>query len=132
MRVLINTKQLNRRVRQLAARIEQDYAPGRSEDDPLICICVLKGSIFFFTDLLKELTLPLLFDFVQTSSYGGRGTQRGEVAVRKDVELPLHGRDVLLVEDVVDTGYTVGTLLEMLRLRGARSLRLCTLLDKPA
>jgi hypoxanthine phosphoribosyltransferase len=132
MRILINSKQLNRRVRELAARIEADYAPGRDEEDPLVCICVLKGSIFFFSDLLKELTLPLLVDFVQTSSYGGRGAQRGEVAVRRDVELPLHGRDVLIVEDVVDTGYTVGTLIEMLRLRGARTLRLCTLLDKPA
>jgi len=125
MRVLVTREDLERRVAELAAEINRDYA----ESDRLLCIGVLKGSVFFMVDLLKHLSVPLAIDFFQTSSYGG-STTPGEVRIRKDVDLPVRGKDVLLIEDVVDTGHTLNTILGLLRFRGARSVRLCALLDK--
>ena len=90
---------------------------------------MLKGSVFFMVDLLKQVRLPHQVDFLQTSSYRA-GTEPGEVWLRKDVEVPIRGRDVLLIEDIVDTGHTLKTVLNLLRFRGARSVRLCALLDK--
>jgi hypoxanthine phosphoribosyltransferase len=130
VRPLIETAALCRRVAELAAEIERDYA-GSTATDPLVAVGVLKGSVFFLCDLLKQVKVPLALDFLQTSSYGA-GTTPGEVRVLRDVDLPLRGRDVLLVEDIVDTGYTLQTLLALLRFRGARSVRLCALLDKRA
>jgi hypoxanthine phosphoribosyltransferase len=123
-------------VAELAAAIDRDYrAVGgrpRPADDPLIAVGVLKGSVFFLADLLKRLAVPVAVDFLQTASYGTGGTRRGEVRIRKDLDLAIQGRDVLLVEDIVDSGSTLHTLLDLLRCRGARSVRLCALLDKPA
>ncbi len=141
MRVLIPAALVSRRVTELAAQIDADYRfvaaeqrerRPRPEDDPLIAVGVLKGSVFFLADLLVRLRVPVAVDFFQTSSYGGGGEHRGEVRIRKDLDLSIRGRDVLLVEDIVDTGYTVRTILDMLRFRGARSVRLCALLDKQA
>ena len=125
MRVLVTKEDLERRVTELAREIDRDYA----ESDRLLCVGVLKGSVFFMVDLLKQLTVPVTIDFFQTSSYGSR-TTAGEVRIRKDVDLPIRGKDVLLIEDIVDTGYTLNTILGLLRFRGARSVRLCALLDK--
>lgn len=125
MRVLVTQEDLERRVAELAAEIERDYAGS----DRLLCIGVLKGSVFFMVDLLKKLTIPVSLDFFQTSSYGSSKTP-GEVRIRKDVDLSVRGMDVLLVEDIVDTGHTLNTILGLLRFRGARSVRLCALLDK--
>ena len=124
-RVLISADDLQRRVAELAAAINRDYA----ESDRLICVGVLKGSVFFLVDLVKRLELPVAIDFFQTASYGG-GTSPGEVRIRKDLDLPVRDADVLLVEDIVDTGYTLRTILDLLRWRGARSVKLCALLDK--
>ncbi|HEX4955947.1 MAG TPA: hypoxanthine phosphoribosyltransferase [Thermoanaerobaculia bacterium] len=123
--VLISQEDLARRVEEMAAEITRDYAAS----DRLIVIGVLKGSVFFLTDLLKRVTLPLKVDFLQTSSYGS-STTPGEVRILKDVDLPVRGSDVLLVEDIVDTGYTLRTVLDLLRFRGARTVKLCALLDK--
>jgi hypoxanthine phosphoribosyltransferase len=137
-KVLIPRQEIERRVAELAAEIERDYsvgqagAPGRTADDPLLAVGVLQGSVFFLVDLLKHVReLPVAVDFFQTSSYRG-GTSPGEVRVRKDIDTWIRGRDVLLVEDIVDTGYTLRTILDMLRFRGARSVKLCALLDKRA
>jgi hypoxanthine phosphoribosyltransferase len=124
-RVLIPADQLQARVAELAAAINRDYAAS----DRLTCVGVLKGSVFFLVDLVKRLDVPVAIDFFQTSSYGG-GTSAGEVRIRKDLDLPVRGADVLLVEDIVDTGYTLRTILDLLRFRGARSVKLCALLDK--
>ena len=126
-RVLISADDLQRRVAELAAAINRDYA----ESDRLICVGVLKGSVFFLVDLVKRLELPVAIDFFQTASYGG-GTSPGEVRIRKDLDLPVRDADVLLVEDIVDTGYTLRTILDLLRFRGARTVKLCALLDKAA
>ncbi len=124
-RVLISREQLDHRIAELAATINRDYAA--SQD--LMCIGVLKGSVFFLVDLLKRLDVPVLVDFFQTSSYGGAKVP-GEVRIRKDVDMSVRDRDVLLIEDIVDTGHTLRTVLALLEFRGARSVRLCALLDK--
>lgn len=134
VRALIEPEALRRRVAELAAEIDRDYAGNPATAgaaEPLIAIGVLKGSVFFLCDLLKQMTLPVAVDFLQTSSYG-TATSAGEIRILKDVDLAIRGRDVLLVEDIVDTGYTLRTILALLRFRGARSVRLCALLDKRA
>lgn len=109
----------------MAKAIDRDYA----ESDKLVCIGVLKGSVFFMVDLLKRLKVPVAIDFFQTASYGS-STVPGEVRIRKDIDLSIRGKDVLLIEDIVDTGHTLRTVLGLLRFRGARSVKLCALLDK--
>ncbi len=125
MRVLISQEDLERRVAEMAAEIDRDYA----DSDRLVCIGLLKGSVFFMVDLLKRLTVPVAIDFFQTSSYGS-STTPGEVRIRKDIDMSIRGKDVLLIEDIVDTGHTLRTVLGLLRFRGARSVKLCALLDK--
>ncbi len=127
MRVLIPQEDIEKRGAKLAAEIDRDYA----DSQRLVCVGVLKGSVFFMVDLLKRLTVPLAIDFFQTSSYGS-STSPGEVRIRKDLDLAIRGKDVLLIEDIVDTGYTLRTILDLLRFRGARSVKLCALLDKVA
>ena len=124
-RVLISTERLDERIGELARTIDKDYA----DSDRLIVVGVLKGSVFFMVDLLKRVQVPLAVDFFQTSSYGD-STTPGEVRIRKDIDLSVRGADVLLVEDIVDTGFTLRTILDLLRFRGARSVKLCALLDK--
>jgi hypoxanthine phosphoribosyltransferase len=124
--VLLSEEQIRRRVCELAAEI----AGNHPETDELVCLGVLKGSVFFLVDLVRALPMPVAIDFVQTSSYGS-ASKPGEVSIKKDVDLSLAGRDVLVVEDVVDTGHTLARLLGLLRLREPRSLELCALLDKP-
>ncbi len=124
-RVLIAEDDLQQRVSELAEEIDRDYAGS----ERLVAVGVLKGSVFFMVDLLQKVTLPAQVDFFQTSSYGA-GTEPGEVRIRKDIDLSIRGADVLLIEDIVDTGYTLRTILDLLRFRGARSVKLCALLDK--
>jgi hypoxanthine phosphoribosyltransferase len=127
VRVLISQEDLERRVAEMAREIDRDYAGA----DRLVCVGVLKGSVFFMVDLLKRLTVPLAIDFFQTASYGAN-TSPGEVRIKKDIDLSIRGKDVLLIEDIVDTGWTLRTILDLLRFRGARSVKLCALLDKSA
>ncbi|MDX1643180.1 MAG: hypoxanthine phosphoribosyltransferase [Thermoanaerobaculia bacterium] len=126
-KVLISAADVERRVAEMAQEIKRDYA----DSERLVCIGVLKGSVFFLVDLVKRVDLPLAIDFFQTSSYGS-GTEPGEVRIRKDLDLSIRNRDVLLIEDIVDTGFTLRTILGLLRFRGARSVKLCALLDKAA
>lgn len=122
-RVLISQEDLQRRVTEMAKEIERDYLGA-----DLIVVGVLKGSVLFLVDLIQQIDLPLAVDFFQTSSY--TGSHRGEVRVVKDIDLPIRGRNVLLIEDIVDTGYTLRTILDLLKFRGAESVKLCALLDK--
>jgi hypoxanthine phosphoribosyltransferase len=127
LRVMISQQDLERRVAEIAVEVDRDYA----QSDRLVAVGVLKGSVFFMVDLLKRLTIPVAIDFFQTASYGAN-TSPGEVRIRKDIDLSIRGKDVLLIEDIVDTGYTLRTILDLLRFRGARSVKLCALLDKAA
>ncbi|MFQ5525398.1 MAG: hypoxanthine phosphoribosyltransferase [Thermoanaerobaculia bacterium] len=124
-RTLISESELQTRITELAAEIDRDYA----DQGPLLCIGVLKGSVFFMVDLLKKVTVPVVIDFLQTSSYRS-GTTPGEVRIRKDVDVAIRGRHVLIIEDIVDTGHTLSTVLGLFRFRGAKSVKLCALLDK--
>ncbi len=125
LRPLIRAKDLEARVTELAHAIRSDH----SDASELVAVGVLKGSVVFFADLIRKLDHNLIVDFLQTSSYGSERTA-GEVRIKRDLEVPIRGRDLLLVEDIVDTGWTVRTLLDLFRFRGARRVSLCTLLDK--
>ncbi|HEX9798762.1 MAG TPA: hypoxanthine phosphoribosyltransferase [Thermoanaerobaculia bacterium] len=125
VRELISSEAIQRRVAELAAQIDRDYRGSRD----LVVIGVLKGAVPFFATLVQRLDLPVLVDFFQTASYGA-GTNAGEIRIKRDIDLAIRGRDVLLVEDIVDTGWTLRTILDLFRFRGARSVKLCALLDK--
>ncbi len=114
------------RIRQIGEQISRDY-----EGRQVHLVCVLKGGSFFMCELAKRITVPVSLDFMSVSSYGGDTKSSGVVRIVKDLDEPLQGKDVLVVEDIVDSGRTLSYLLEMLKDRGPKSLRLCTLLDKP-
>ena len=124
-RTLISEGELQSRIDEIAREINRDYA----DSDLLICVGVLKGSVFFMVDLLKRVTAPVAVDFFQTASYGGARIP-GEVRIKKDLDLSIRGRDVLLIEDIVDTANTLHYLIEMLNAREPASLRCCALVRK--
>jgi len=129
-RELISAARIQARIGELAAEIERDYSAVLGTGDRLIAVGVLKGSVFFLVDLLHRVqSIPVAVDFFQTTSYRD-DTSPGEVKIVKDIDLSIRGHHVLLVEDIVDTGYTLRTILDLLRFRGAASVKLCALLDK--
>lgn len=123
---LFSEEAIDARIRELGAQISRDYA-GKE----LHLICVLKGSSFFTCELAKRIMVPVYLDFMSVSSYGSETTSSGVVKIVKDLDSPLKGKDVIVVEDIVDTGHTLSYLMGMLKGREPASLRLCTLLDKP-
>jgi len=125
---LISAEQIQSRVAELAAEITSDYV---DREGQLSIIVVLKGACFFAVDLMRQLKLPLQLDFLRASSYTGT-TSTGEVRLHSDISLPIAGTDVLLIEDIVDTGLTAAWLVRHLESHGPRSVRLCSLLDKPS
>lgn len=124
--VLVDEAALQRRIVELGAEISADYA-GRD----LLLVGVLKGAIFFIADLMRELTLPCEFDFMAISSYGAGTDSSGVVRILKDLDQNIAGRDVLVVEDIIDSGLTLSYLMRTLRARGPASLEICALLTKP-
>ena len=125
-KVLITEEQIRERTRELGTRISEDYA-GKD----LMLICVLKGGFMFLADLLRAISAPLSVDFMATSSYGGETESSGVVRILKDLDVPIKGRNILIVEDIIDTGHTLDYLLRILNERQPASLRICTLLNKP-
>ncbi len=125
--VLIKEEDLENRIRELAAQISADYEGCSC----IHLICVLKGGAFFMCDLSRRLTVPVSLDFMSVSSYGGGTESSGIVRIVKDLDEPIKDRDVLVVEDIVDSGRTLSYLMALLKERKPRSIRLCTLLDKP-
>jgi len=125
IRPLLSAESIQQRVDELAVEIDRDYR----ESDGLVVVGILKGAVIFYGDLVKRLTVPVTIDFFQTSSYG-HGTVAGEIRIKRDIDLSIRDKDVLLVEDIVDTGWTLRTVLDLFRFRGARSVKLCALLDK--
>jgi hypoxanthine phosphoribosyltransferase len=126
LEVLITAEDLQARIREIGARITRDYAGRRPE-----LICVLKGAMVFMSDLMRAIDLPVTIDFIAVSSYGKGMNTSGEVKIVKDLDEPLEGRDILLVEDILDTGLTLNYLMRSFRSRGATSVRIVTLLNKP-
>jgi hypoxanthine phosphoribosyltransferase len=123
---LVSAEDVQRRVRELGAEINRDY-----EGRELVMIGVLKGAVLFVADLMRELTVPCEVDFMAVSSYGSATDSSGVVRILKDLDAPIEGRDVLLVEDIVDSGLTLHYLLKNLRARNPASLEVCALLTKP-
>ncbi len=123
--ILITEEQVRQRTRELAEEISDVY-----EGQDLHLICVLKGGVVFLVDLMKELTVPHSVDFMATSSYGAETESSGVVRILKDLDDPIAGRNVLIVEDIVDSGNTLNYLIRILREREPASLRICSLLNK--
>lgn len=124
--VLISSEDIQRRVIELGAQISADYG-----DRPVVLVGVLKGSFIFMADLVRHLTCPVRLEFIGTKSYNGASSS-GEVQLTKDLDKPIQGEDVLLVEDIVDTGLTLNYLQHMLAQRSPRSVRTVAFLDKPS
>lgn len=127
MRLLFPRTEIAARIEALAREIEHDYV-GRE----LLLVGILKGSFLFIADLARALNIPTSVDFVRIASYGSDTRSSGIVEIRKDLEMPIRGRHVLIVEDIVDSGYTLEALCNRLLLREPASLRVCTLVDKQA
>ena len=126
-KVLLSETEIQDRVRQLGAQIARDY-----EGKNPVMICILKGSVMFYADLLRAAPINLTLDFMAVSSYGNRTKSSGEVEIRKDLSGSIENRHVIIVEDIIDSGFTLSYLSRMLQARGAKSIAICTLLDKPA
>ena len=130
--ILISQKRIRARVAEMARAVEEDLGPPREEGAPPRMVVVLKGAFFFAADLAREIRRDLSIDFIHADSYGGSTESSGRVLISKDLNHDIAGVDVLLVEDIVDTGRTVRTLCDRLRRREPRSLRVATLLSKPS
>ncbi len=125
--ILITEASIQARTRELGRQISQDYA-----GQDLLLVCVLKGAVAFLTDLMRQITIPHEIDFMAISSYGASTESSGVVRILKDLDSNIEGRNVLIVEDIVDTGRTLNYISQNLRTRQPKSLRICTLLNKPS
>ena len=126
IKVLLSEEEVDARIKQIAAQISRDYA-GRE----IHLICVLKGGVFFTCELAKRITVPVTMDFMQCSSYGGDTKSSGIVRIVKDLDEPIIDRNVIIIEDIIDSGRTLSHLKKLLAQRSPKSLKICTLLDKP-
>ena len=126
VRIFLQEQEINARIAEVAKQISEDYA-GRE----VHLICVLKGSVFFMCELAKRITVPVSMDFMSVSSYGNGTATSGAVKIIKDLDEPIEDKDVLIVEDIIDSGTTLHYLTEILYKRKPASIRICTLLDKP-
>lgn len=124
---IISEEEVIERIREIGEQISEDY-----KGKKLRLVCILRGAVFFMTELAKRISLPITFDFMSVSSYGRSTTSSGIVRIIKDLEDPLEGEDVIIVEDIIDSGRTLHFLEELFRARGAASIRAVTLLDKPS
>jgi len=126
LKILISEEELQEKVKELGKKITEDY-----KDKDLMIVGVLKGCVIFLSDLIREIDLPLTMDFMVVSSYGSSTKSSGVVRIIKDLEKDIAGKDVLIVEDIVDTGLTLNYLIDYLKSRNANSVKICTLLEKP-
>lgn len=126
IRELLSEEEVDNRIRQLGEQITRDY-----EGEELFLVCTLKGASFFACELAKRINLPLTLDFIAVASYGDGTQSSGEVRMIKDLDESIEGKNVIVVEDIVDTGRTLSYLMEILKKRNPRTLKLCSLLDKP-
>ncbi len=125
-RVLISEEQLQARIRELGEIITKDY-----QDKELVMVCILRGSVLFFSDLARRIDVPMIMDFMSLSSYEGGTSSTGRVRIIQDLNENVEGRDVLIVEDIVDSGLTLHNILNVLNSRNPNSIKVCSLLDKP-
>ena len=126
IKVLLTEGEVDTRIRELGEQISKDYA-----GENVHLICVLKGGVFFMCELAKRISVPVSMDFLSVSSYGSGTVSSGAVKIIKDLDEPLEGKNVLIVEDIIDSGNTLHYLVEILDKRQPKNIRICTLLDKP-
>ena len=126
VRVMLEEDVVNKRIAELAEALSKEF-----EGEHLHLICILKGSIFFTCELAKRITVPVTMDFMSVSSYGSGTTSSGNVIIKKDLDEDIAGKNVVVIEDIIDTGRTLESLLKLLKKRNPKTLKLCTLLDKP-
>ena len=126
-KVLIDEESISKKVAELGKQIEKDYA-GKTP----VVVAILKGSIIFYADLVRHINLPMRFDTMSVSSYGSGTTSTGNVKIKKDLGKDISGDDVLLIEDIIDSGNTMKALTSLLKHRGANSIKVCSFLDKPS
>lgn len=126
LRILISKEELANRIKIMGEEITRDY-----KDCDLVIVGILKGSVIFLSDIAREIDLPLTMDFMVVSSYGSSTKSSGVVRIVKDLERDIHNKDVLIIEDIVDTGLTLSYLVENLKSRNPKSVKICSLLDKP-
>ncbi|MGL6200175.1 MAG: hypoxanthine phosphoribosyltransferase [Lachnospiraceae bacterium] len=126
LRTLITEVEVDRRIEELGKQISADYAGKQVH-----LICILKGGVFFMCELAKRISIPVSLDFMSVSSYGDGSVSSGIVKIAKDLDESLEGKEVIIVEDIIDSGRTLSYLLEILKKRGPKSMSICTLLDKP-
>ena len=127
-RILVSKEKIEEIEDRMAAQISEDY-----KDKNLLLLCILKGSVVFFSDLMRKITLPMQIDFMKVTSYGKGSSSTGNVRILLDLHREDFSKvDVLIVEDIIDSGRTLSTLVEYLKMKGCRSVRTCTLLDNPA
>lgn len=124
--VLISQEEVEQRIREMAAQISKDY-----EGESLHLICILRGSVFFTCELAKYITVPVTIDFMSVSSYGDGTESSGRIKIMKDLDDSIKDKHVLVIEDIIDSGRTLAHLMSFLKVREPKSLKLCTLLDKP-
>ncbi len=127
IRVLLTEEEVDKRVFEIAGKINKDYA-----DKNIHLICILKGGAFFMCELAKRLTVPVSVDFMSVSSYGAKTVSSGIIKIIKDLDESIEGKDVLIVEDIIDSGRTLKHLKEILYARNPKDIKICTLLDKPS
>ncbi len=124
--VLLSEEAIASKVKELGRKISEDY-----KDKDLIMVGILKGAVIFMSDLARSVSIPVTLDFMAVSSYGKSSDSTGEVRIIKDLDFSVENKDILIIEDIIDSGYTLAYLTDNLRKRGARSVKVCTLLDKP-
>lgn len=126
--VYIPEEEIQKKIKELGKKITEDY---KNVEGKLLLVSVLKGAVVFMTDLMREIDLPLSIDFMIVSSYGSSTVSRGNVKIVKDLDINISDYNILIVEDILDSGYTLSKIIEMLKTRNPKSLKLCTFLNKP-
>ncbi len=124
--VLISEEEVNKKIAELGAQISKDY-----EGQEVTLVCILKGAAFFACELAKRITIPLEIEFMRCSSYGNKTESSGDVKITQDLDAPIRGKNIIVVEDIIDSGRTLSSLFKIMVSRGPASLKLCSLLDKP-
>ena len=128
IKVFLSEEEIKNKVAQLGKQISEDY---RGEDKNLILIAILKGSVVFLSDLMRNIDIDLSIDFMVVSSYGAGTESSGNIKIVKDLDINIQNYDLLIVEDILDSGRTLSKLIDILKMRNPKSLKVCTLLDKP-
>lgn len=128
LKTLISEEEIAKRIKEMGRQITEDY---KDKGKNLMLVSVLKGSVLFMADLMREIDMPCTIDFMVVSSYGHGTKTSGVVKIVKDLDVPLEDKDILIIEDILDSGLTLGYLKELLENRGTRSFKIATLLDKP-